>query len=248
MATIEALNIAPIDLVVVNLYPFEATVAEGAGYDATRRDDRRRRPGDDPRRRQEPRERDGRGRSRATTGSVLEAMRAHERRTTPQLRRRLAAQGVRPHRRLRRRDRELVRGAERRAPARAPDHHGHARAARRATARTRTSAPRSTSTGEAAPGVATATQVQGKELTFNNLADADAAFELVVRVRPDPAVAIIKHANPCGVARRRTTWREAYAQGAGLRPDQRLRRHRRLQPPARRGRPPSRSPASSPRW
>src|SRR5690606_22525479 len=54
-------------------------------------------------------------------------------------------------------------------------------------------------TGEAAPGVATATQVQGKELSFNNIADADAAFELVCEFER-PAVAIIKHANPCGVA------------------------------------------------
>ena len=54
-------------------------------------------------------------------------------------------------------------------------------------------------TGESAPGVATATQVQGKALSFNNIADADAAFELVCEFA-DPAVAIIKHANPCGVA------------------------------------------------
>ena len=48
-------------------------------------------------------------------------------------------------------------------------------------------------------GIATATQVQGKELSFNNLNDTDAAFELVSEFT-EPAVAIIKHANPCGVA------------------------------------------------
>ena len=48
-------------------------------------------------------------------------------------------------------------------------------------------------------GVATATQIQGKELSFNNLNDTDAAFELVSEFE-EPAVAIIKHANPCGVA------------------------------------------------
>lgn len=52
-------------------------------------------------------------------------------------------------------------------------------------------------------GVATARQVQGKELSYNNLNDTDAAFELVSEFDPadGPAVAIIKHANPCGVAR-----------------------------------------------
>jgi phosphoribosylaminoimidazolecarboxamide formyltransferase/IMP cyclohydrolase len=49
-------------------------------------------------------------------------------------------------------------------------------------------------------GVATARQIQGKELSFNNLNDTDAAFELVSEF-DDPAIAIIKHANPCGVAR-----------------------------------------------
>jgi phosphoribosylaminoimidazolecarboxamide formyltransferase/IMP cyclohydrolase len=48
-------------------------------------------------------------------------------------------------------------------------------------------------------GVATAEQVQGKELSYNNLNDTDAAFELVAEFGA-PAVAIIKHANPCGVA------------------------------------------------
>ncbi len=54
------------------------------------------------------------------------------------------------------------------------------------------------------PGVATAQQLQGKELSYNNLNDTDAAFELVAEFQPPrferPAVAIIKHANPCGVA------------------------------------------------
>ncbi|AWJ88760.1 bifunctional phosphoribosylaminoimidazolecarboxamide formyltransferase/inosine monophosphate cyclohydrolase [Azospirillum baldaniorum] len=54
-------------------------------------------------------------------------------------------------------------------------------------------------TGEQRPGVATAIQLQGKELSYNNLNDTDAAFELVAEFER-PAVAIIKHANPCGVA------------------------------------------------
>jgi phosphoribosylaminoimidazolecarboxamide formyltransferase/IMP cyclohydrolase len=52
------------------------------------------------------------------------------------------------------------------------------------------------------PGVATARQLQGKALSYNNIADTDAALELVAEFDPaaDAAVAIIKHANPCGVA------------------------------------------------
>jgi len=49
------------------------------------------------------------------------------------------------------------------------------------------------------PGVATATQIQGKELSYNNLNDTDAAFECVAEF-DGPAVVIVKHANPCGVA------------------------------------------------
>ena len=57
--------------------------------------------------------------------------------------------------------------------------------------------------GSSRPGVATAQQHQGKELSYNNINDTDAAFELVSEFDPSegPAVAIIKHANPCGVAR-----------------------------------------------
>ena len=55
-------------------------------------------------------------------------------------------------------------------------------------------------------GIATAKQIQGKELSYNNLNDTDAAFELVSEfdVASGPAVAIIKHANPCGVAQGET--------------------------------------------
>jgi phosphoribosylaminoimidazolecarboxamide formyltransferase/IMP cyclohydrolase len=49
------------------------------------------------------------------------------------------------------------------------------------------------------PGVATAVQVQGKELSYNNFNDTDAAYECVAEFT-DPAVVIVKHANPCGVA------------------------------------------------
>jgi len=65
--------------------------------------------------------------------------------------------------------------------------------------------------GSDRPGVATARQVQGKDLSYNNINDTDAAFELVSEFAPGegPACAIIKHANPCGVARGATLL-EAY--------------------------------------
>jgi len=57
------------------------------------------------------------------------------------------------------------------------------------------------STGDKRFGVATAEQIQGKELSYNNINDTDAAFELVSEFDPARAAcAIIKHANPCGVA------------------------------------------------
>ncbi|MAM87148.1 MAG: bifunctional phosphoribosylaminoimidazolecarboxamide formyltransferase/inosine monophosphate cyclohydrolase [unclassified Hahellaceae] len=49
------------------------------------------------------------------------------------------------------------------------------------------------------PGVATSVQLQGKALSFNNIADTDAALECV-KPYADPACVIVKHANPCGVA------------------------------------------------
>ena len=53
--------------------------------------------------------------------------------------------------------------------------------------------------GSARPGIATARQMQGKELSYNNLNDTDAAFECVAEFEA-PTVVIVKHANPCGVA------------------------------------------------
>ena len=56
--------------------------------------------------------------------------------------------------------------------------------------------------GQNRPGVATAVQHQGKELSYNNINDTDAAVELIAEFDPEkgPACAIIKHANPCGVS------------------------------------------------
>jgi len=69
--------------------------------------------------------------------------------------------------------------------------------------------------GPTARGIAQAEQVQGKELSYNNLNDANAALELVAEFRDaDPTIVIVKHANPCGVARRASlldAWGEALA-------------------------------------
>jgi phosphoribosylaminoimidazolecarboxamide formyltransferase/IMP cyclohydrolase len=69
--------------------------------------------------------------------------------------------------------------------------------------------------GPAAHGVAQAQQVQGKELSYNNLNDANAALELAAEFREAaPTVVIVKHANPCGVATRDSlveAWNQALA-------------------------------------
>ena len=66
-------------------------------------------------------------------------------------------------------------------------------------------------TPDSRPGAATARQVQGKQLSYNNVGDTDAALECVGEFDParTAAVAIIKHANPCGVAEAETLL-EAY--------------------------------------
>jgi phosphoribosylaminoimidazolecarboxamide formyltransferase/IMP cyclohydrolase len=197
MATIAALNIPPIDLVAGNLYPFEATVAQGGDYQAT----------------VEMIDVGGPAMIRAAAknhasvtivvdpadyGPVIETMRTHDGGTTAALRQRLAAKafartaaydaaiaawfGEHTGELL---PEQLTITAKRDQLSRYGE-NPHQRAAFYVT-------------GVPEPGVATATQVQGKGLSFNNLADADAAFELVSEFEA-PAVAIIKHANPCGVA------------------------------------------------
>jgi phosphoribosylaminoimidazolecarboxamide formyltransferase/IMP cyclohydrolase len=194
---LSAHNIAPIDLVVVNLYPFEKTVASGAGFaDCIENIDI-----------------GGPALLRSAAknhefvtvvtdiedyAAVLACLDAHDGRTTPALRRQLAAtayartaaydaaisswfageNGERFPRRfaLAGRNVQTLRYGE----------NPHQSAAFYAT-------------GEPRPGVATAVQSQGKALSYNNINDTDAAFELVAEFE-EPAVAIIKHANPCGVA------------------------------------------------
>ena len=88
---------------------------------------------------------------------------------------------------------------------------------------------------------------QGKELSYNNLNDTDAAYELVAEFDPQAsaAVAIIKHANPCGVALGATSPRPTPRRSPAIR--QRLRRHRRARTARSTPRPRARSSRSSPR-
>ena len=195
----------------VNLYPFEATVAKGAAFDDCI----------------ENIDIGGPAMIRAAAknhaavtvvvdpedyGRVLDAMSRNGGATTLELRKALAAKAY---------ARTAAYDAAIGALARRDAGRDGARLARPsaagsprscATARTRTSGRPSTGPGEHRPGVATAVQHQGKELSYNNLGDADAAMELIAEFDPrmSPAVAIIKHANPCGVALG-TTFLEAYA-------------------------------------
>lgn len=191
--------IAPIDLLVVNLYPFEATVAKGAAFDDCI----------------ENIDIGGpaliRGAAKNHAGvtvivepedyaPVLEAMRANGGTTSLDMRKRLAAKA---YARTAAYDAAISNwfaqtlgeempawrtfGGRLKFPLRYGE-NPHQRAAFYAS-------------GDARPGVATAVQHQGKELSYNNLNDTDAALELVAELgTAQPAVAIIKHANPCGVA------------------------------------------------
>ena len=190
-------RIPPIDLVVVNLYPFEATVAGGAGFAACIENIDIGGPAllraaaknhadvavvTDP----------------ADYAAVIAEMAASGGATTLSLRRRLAATALA---RTASYDaaisawfagangetfpRRLAFGGSLRQTLRYGE-NPHQQAAFYAGGANRS-------------GIATASQLQGKELSFNNLNDTDAAFECVAEFDA-PAVAIIKHANPCGVA------------------------------------------------
>ena len=190
-------KIAGIDLVVVNLYPFEATVARGADFPTC----------------VENIDIGGPALIRASAKNhdfvtvvvdpadytkVIEEMTAHQGATTLALRRTLAAkayartasydaaiagwfaqqQGETFPERL------TVTG--RRVQTLRYGENPHQQAAFYAD-------------GSKRPGVATARLIQGKELSYNNINDTDAAYECVAEFT-EPAVVVVKHANPCGVA------------------------------------------------
>jgi phosphoribosylaminoimidazolecarboxamide formyltransferase/IMP cyclohydrolase len=196
-------GIAPIDLVVVNLYPFEATVAKGAGFEECVENidiggpalirAAAKNHGDvavivDP----------------ADYEVVLKEIAAHGG-TTLALRRLLAAKAFA---RTAAYDAAISGWFAEQANQEAPvwrtfggklierlryGENPHQTASVYATPETRR-------------GVTSARQVQGKELSYNNIADTDAAFECVAEfdAKRAAAVVIVKHANPCGVAEGKT--------------------------------------------
>ena len=209
---------------------------EGRAVRRLHREHRHRRAGDDPRGRQEPRRRDRGRRCRRTTRRVLDAH-AAARRAPPrlELRKALAAKA---YARTAAYDAAIGGWFADALGERAPTwrafggrlaqelrygENPHQRAA-------------FYKTGERRAGVATAVQHQGKELSYNNLNDTDAAFELVAEFDPK-ACASGRHHQACQSLRRGAgrDARGGLRQGAALRSGQRVRRHHRAQRHDRRG-------------
>ncbi len=207
-------GIAPIDLLVVNLYPFEETVAKGASFDACI----------------ENIDIGGPALIRAASKNhafvtvvvdagdyarLMDEMKSGSGGATAEFRRRLAAKAY-----------GRTGAYDAAISAWFNDVEGETFPERLVFAGTRKQTMRYGEnphqmaafyvSGQQRPGVATAEQIQGKELSFNNLNDTDAAFELVSEFEP-PAVAIIKHANPCGVAIANSV-KDAYAKALACDP------------------------------
>jgi len=197
LATMEEHDIDPIDLIVVNLYPFEATVAAGADYDTCVENID---IGGPAMIRSAAKNHDGVTivTDAEDYDAVIEDMKANDGATSPALRRRLAGTA---YARTAAYDTAIGRWFA--------EQNDDAFPRRFSLSGTRVQSLRYGenphqkaafyATGNDRPGVATATQIQGKELSYNNLNDTDAAFELAAEFET-PAMAIIKHANPCGVA------------------------------------------------
>jgi phosphoribosylaminoimidazolecarboxamide formyltransferase / IMP cyclohydrolase len=208
-AAMRAHGIAPIDLLVVNLYPFEATVAKGADFSTCI----------------ENIDIGGPAMIRAAAknhdhvavivdpadyAALLAELTRHAGMTTLALRRNLAAKA---YARTAVYDAAISNWFAQELSETAPAWRavgGHLVEALRygenphqSAAFYRTSAPRA--------GVATARQAQGKQLSYNNINDTDAAYECVAEFDParTAACVIVKHANPCGVAEG-ATLAEAY--------------------------------------
>jgi phosphoribosylaminoimidazolecarboxamide formyltransferase/IMP cyclohydrolase len=200
VASMEAHGIRPIDLLVVNLYPFEETVAKGAGFDACI----------------EKIDIGGPAMIRAAAKNhadvavvvdpedyarLLAELGRHGGATTLDLRRRLAAKA---YGRTAAYDAAIANWFARALSDDAPA--WRAFGGKLVEALRYGENPHQTAAFYRAPdarfGVATARQVQGKQLSYNNINDTDAAYECVAEFDPalDPAVVIVKHANPCGAA------------------------------------------------
>jgi phosphoribosylaminoimidazolecarboxamide formyltransferase / IMP cyclohydrolase len=204
LVAMAAHGIEPIDLLVVNLYPFETTVARGADIDTCI----------------ENIDIGGPAMIRAAAKNhrfvtvltdpddytaLTDQLAAHDGATTGTFRKTMALQA---YARTAAYDCSVSNWMASAFKLPAPRHRtfgGHLRQALRYGENPHQTAAFYTD-GSAREGVATARQWQGKELSFNNLNDTDAAFELVAEFDPadGPACAIIKHANPCGAAQAST--------------------------------------------
>ena len=197
-AAMTAHDIKPIDLLVVNLYPFEATVARGADFDTCI----------------ENIDIGGPAMIRAASknhayvtvvvdpgdyGRLIDEMSANDGATTADFRTRLAAKA---YARTGSYDAAISSWFAGELDETFPEQMvlaGNLKQVLRYGENPHQQAAFYTS-GDNRPGIATATQLQGKELSFNNLNDTDAAYELVAEFTDRPACVIVKHANPCGVA------------------------------------------------
>jgi phosphoribosylaminoimidazolecarboxamide formyltransferase/IMP cyclohydrolase len=196
----KAHGIAPIDLLVVNLYPFEATVHKDAGFEECIENIDIGGPAmiraaaknhDDVAVVVEP----------ADYRAVLDELAAHQGATTLALRRRLAAKA---YARTAAYDAAISNWFARELKTEAPDFRAFG--GRLIQALRYGENPHQTAafyrTPDKRPGVSTARQLQGKELSYNNINDTDAAYECIAEfdAARTPACVIVKHANPCGVA------------------------------------------------
>ena len=192
-------GILPIDLVYINLYPFEATVAAGKGFDTCI----------------ENIDIGGPAMLRAAAknhgyvtvctdgGDVDEALdilEANGGHSTEALRKKLAAK---TYARTAAYDAAISSWYADQLEENAPDWRGFGGKLQQSLRYGENPHQKAAfyTTGEERPGVATAKLIQGKALSYNNINDTDAAYELIGELGDEqPAVAIIKHANPCGVA------------------------------------------------
>ncbi|WP_027284473.1 bifunctional phosphoribosylaminoimidazolecarboxamide formyltransferase/IMP cyclohydrolase [Rubritepida flocculans] len=196
LAQMAAHGIAPIDLVAVNLYPFEATVAKGAGFEeAIENIDIG-----------GPAMIRSAAKNHAHVAVVTEAAQLEEVRaeieaaggTSLGLRRRLAQ---RAYARTAAYDAAIAAWLAAQAGEEFPPRLAFAGEIVQTLRYGENPHQRAAfyRDGSGRFGIATARQVQGKELSYNNLNDTDAAFECVAEFEK-PAIVIVKHANPCGVA------------------------------------------------
>jgi phosphoribosylaminoimidazolecarboxamide formyltransferase / IMP cyclohydrolase len=198
--SMKAHGIAPIDLLVVNLYPFEATVDKGAGFtECIENID----IGGPAMIRAAAKNHDDVAVvvEAADYQAVLEELAANDGATTLALRRRLAAKA---YARTAAYDAAISNWFANELQTDAPDFRAFG--GRLIQALRYGENPHQKAafyrTPDRRPGVASAQQLQGKELSYNNINDTDAAYECIAEFDParTAACVIVKHANPCGVA------------------------------------------------